>query len=88
MKRVISPRTCSYTDEHFSILRLCGHISKRMCGLIEQSINWVHFSTWSTWLHGGRTQSMVLSAAVAHSGAPDPRPAPSSIVLPAPRTGP
>ena len=31
---------------------------------------------------------MVLSAAVAHSGAPDPRPAPSSIVLPAPHTGP
>ena len=31
-----------YTDEHFSLLRLVGGMSKRVCGLIEQSIKWVH----------------------------------------------
>ena len=39
-------------------------------------------------LHGGRSRSMVLSAAVANPGAPDPPLVHTSIVLPAPRTGP
>ena len=43
---------------------------------------------WCTRMHGGGTQSMVLSAAVANPGAPDPHSGPNCIVLPAPRTGP
>ena len=31
-----------YTADHFSILRLVGNVSKRVCGLIEQSVKWVH----------------------------------------------
>ena len=33
-----------YTPDHFSILRLVGKLSKRLCGLIEQSIKYVHHS--------------------------------------------
>ena len=36
-----------YTSDHFSLLRLVGGISKRVCGLIEQSIKWVHNSDGS-----------------------------------------
>ena len=36
-----------YTDSHFSILRLVGTISKRVAGLIEQSVKWVHNSDGS-----------------------------------------
>lgn len=36
-----------YTDAHFSILRLVGTISKRVAGLIEQSVKWVHNSDGS-----------------------------------------
>ena len=32
-----------YTNDHFSILRLVGVISKRVCGLIEQSLKWEWF---------------------------------------------
>ena len=37
-------RTNVYTADHFSLLRLVGKISKRVCGLIEQSIKWQHFA--------------------------------------------
>jgi hypothetical protein len=30
------------TSDHFSLLRLVGGMSKRLCGLIEQAIKWVH----------------------------------------------
>ena len=33
-----------YTADHFSLLRLIGGMSKRLCGLIEQSIKYVHHS--------------------------------------------
>ena len=33
-----------YTEDHFSLMRLVGGISKRVCGLIEQSIKWIHKS--------------------------------------------
>ena len=36
-----------YTSDHFSLLRLVGGISKRVCGLIEQSIKWAHSSDGS-----------------------------------------
>ena len=36
-----------YTADHFSLLRLVGNISKRVCSLIEQSIKWVHESDGS-----------------------------------------
>ena len=31
-----------YTADHFSLLRLVGGMSKRLCGLIEQAIKYVH----------------------------------------------
>ena len=31
-----------YTADHFSLLRLIGGMSKRLCGLIEQAIKYVH----------------------------------------------
>lgn len=31
-----------YTADHFSILRLVGKLSLRVCSLIEQSIKWIH----------------------------------------------
>ena len=33
-----------YTADHFSLLRLVGRLSKRVCGLIEQSIKYAHKS--------------------------------------------
>jgi hypothetical protein len=31
-----------YTNDHFSLLRLVAKMSKRVCGLLEQSFKWVH----------------------------------------------
>ena len=31
-----------YTGDHFSVLRLVGKVSKRVCSLIEQSLKWEH----------------------------------------------
>ena len=33
-----------YTADHFSLLRLVGGMSKRLCGLIEQAVKYVHNS--------------------------------------------
>ena len=35
------------TSDHFSLLRLVGGMSKRLCGLIEQAIKWVHHTDGS-----------------------------------------
>ena len=42
-----------YTADHFSLLRLVGNISKRVCCLIDQSIKWVHESD------GSKTRQML-----------------------------
>ena len=44
-----------YTPDHFSLLRLVGKMSKRVCGLIEQSIKYhAHFADGSKRFRAGR----------------------------------